>query len=295
MIIIKYKNIFFGISGLLVILALVAMFWKGFNIGIDFTGGSIVEVSYAEPRPDISELQPAVEEIFPGTKFQVSGDKDLIVRTKDLSDAEHTTILRTLSRDGERAMTEKQFSSVGPTIGKELRSKAWVAIVAVLFGIILFITFAFRKVSEPVSSWKYGLITLVVLVHDIIIPSGIFSYLGKEMDSLFVVALLSILGISVHDKIVVFDRVRENLRLHTAKDFAETVGKSLEQTFTRSVNTSLTILIVLGALWFLGPESIRNFSMLLFAGVAIGTYSSVFFAAPLLAVVEKWQIRKSKK
>jgi preprotein translocase SecF subunit len=167
--------------------------------------------------------------------------------------------------------------------------------VAVLLGIVLFIAFAFRKVSLPVSSWKYGLITMVSLVHDIIIPAGIFAYLGKEVNSLFVVALLSILGISVHDKIVVFDRIRENLKLRVGNNFPETVGKSLEQTFARSINTSLTTLIVLGALWYLGPDSIRDFSMLLFTGVAIGTYSSIFFASPLVVWIEKFQGRRGRK
>ena len=136
---------------------------------------------------------------------------------------------------------------------------------------------------------------MVSLIHDIIIPAGLFAYLGKEVNSLFVVALLSILGISVHDKIVVFDRIRENLRLKVSNLFEEVVGKSLVQTFTRSVNTSLTILIVLGALWYFGPASTRDFSMLLFAGVFIGTYSSIFFASPLTVWVEKLQGRKGKK
>lgn len=295
MFIIKYKNLFFAISGILILLAIVAMFLKGFNVGIDFTGGSLLEVSYTTARPDMATLETALKDKFPGTHVQVSGDKDLIVRTKDLSDKEHTDLVAALSLSGQSQLTEKQFNSIGPTIGKELRSRAWVAILTVLLGIILFITFAFRKVSEPISSWKYGLITFVSLAHDIIIPAGLFAFLGKEVNSLFVVALLSILGISVHDKIVVFDRVRENLRLHTTKVFGETVGKSIEQTFTRSVNTSLTILVVLGALWFIGPESTRDFSLLLFAGVFIGTYSSIFFASPLLVLAEKLQIRKNKK
>ncbi len=295
MFIIKYKNIFFAISTALVVLSLGAMTAKGFNLGIDFKGGSMTEVAYENTRPDMVALETATKDKFPGSHVQLAGEKDLIVRTKDLTDAEHTNLIKELSLNGASPLVEKQFSSVGPTIGKELRSRAWAAILTVLLGIVLFIAFAFRKVSEPISSWKYGLITMVSLIHDIIIPAGLFAFLGKEVNSLFVVAILSILGISVHDKIVVFDRIRENLKLRVSNIFGETVGKSLEQTFARSINTSLTILIVLGALWYLGPVSTRDFSLLLFVGVFIGTYSSIFFASPLTVWVEKLQGRKGKK
>jgi len=289
MFIVNHRKIFFAVSIALAALGIFSMIYFGFNTGIDFKGGSIIEVEYAGARPDVGAIAEALKKDFPDSHVQTSGVKGVFVKTRDLSAAEHTKLLQELSLDGKSKLTEKQFNSIGPTIGKELRSKAWYAIIAVILGIVLFIAFAFRKVSEPISSWKYGLITLVALTHDIIIPAGLFAFLGKEVNSLFVVALLSILGISVHDKIVVFDRVRENLKIDGAKAFGETVGKSLEQTFARSVNTSLTTLIVLGALWYFGPESTRDFSMLLFTGVAIGTYSSIFFATPLLVLAEKLQ------
>lgn len=265
------------------------MFKFGFNTGIDFNGGSIIEVEYSGVRPNIETIDKAVKVDFPDAHIQTVGEKGVFVRARDLSADEHTKLLETLSLNGKSQLTEKQFNSIGPTIGKELRSKAWYAIVAVILGIVLFIAFAFRKVSAPISSWRYGLITLIALTHDIIIPAGLFAYLGKEVNSLFVVALLSILGISVHDKIVVFDRIRENLKNKFSNDFSQTVGESLKQTFARSVNTSLTILIVLGALWYFGPSSTKDFALLLFTGVAIGTYSSVFFASPLLVTLQKWQ------
>lgn len=295
MFITKYKKIFFAISGLLVIVSLFAMIKFGFNIGIDFKGGAMTEVEYVNGRPDAQAVMDSIKEQFPGSHVQVAGEKDLIVRTKDLTDKEHTALLNALSMGGVNQVTEKSFNSVGPVIGKELRSKAWIAIVAVILGIVLFIAFAFRKVSQPISSWKYGLVTTISLVHDIIIPAGLFAILGKEVNSLFVVALLSILGISVHDKIVVFDRIRENLKLKLYNSFEETVGRSLEQTFARSINTSLTILIVLATLFYVGPESTKDFSLMLFAGVAIGTYSSIFFGSPLLVVAEKLQDRKRSK
>ncbi len=292
MFIVNYRKIFFAISGVLVAAGIFSMFYFGFNTGIDFKGGAIIEVAYTNARPDISLITDSVKKEFPDARIQTVGDNGVFVRTRDLTDALHTKLLSILSSENKNPITEKRFNSIGPTIGKELRSKAWYAIVAVLIAIMLFIAFAFRKVSEPISSWKYGFITLVALTHDIIIPAGLFAYLGKEVNSLFVVALLAILGISVHDKIVVFDRVRENLKLKFSSDFAQTVGESLRQTFTRSVNTSLTTLIVLFALWYFGPAATKDFALLLFTGVFIGTYSSVFFASPLLVTLQKWQDRK---
>lgn len=289
MFIILYRKIFFTISAVLVALGIFSIFYFGFNAGIDFRGGSIVEVSYQGERPDLETLNNSLKKDFPDAHIQTVGEDGIFVRTRDLSSDEHIKLLAELSLGGKSQITEKQFNSIGPTIGKELRSKAWYAIIAVILGIVLFIAFAFRGVSKPISSWKYGLITTVALIHDIIIPAGLFAYLGKEVNSLFVVALLSILGISVHDKIVVFDRVRENLRLKISNIFLEVVGKSLEQTFTRSVNTSLTILVVLFALWYVGPSATKDFALLLFTGVFVGTYSSVFFATPLLVTVEKLQ------
>lgn len=292
MFIVNYRKIFFAVSALFVVAGIFSMFKYGFNTGIDFKGGSIIEVEYTADRPDLDAIHASLQKDFSDAHIQTVGEKGVFVRARDLTNDEHTKLLTELSMNGKAQLTEKQFNSIGPTIGKELRSKAWYAIVAVILGIVLFIAFAFRKVSAPISSWRYGLITLVALTHDIIIPAGLFAYLGKEVNSLFVVALLSILGISVHDKIVVFDRIRENLKNKFSNDFSQTVGESLRQTFARSVNTSLTILIVLGALWYFGPASTKDFALLLFTGVAIGTYSSVFFASPLLVTLQKWQDRK---
>lgn len=291
MFIVNNRKIFFAVSALLVLAALFSVFYFKWNVGIDFKGGAISEVEYPGGRPDMTALTQSVKAGFPEAQVQSTGESGVFVRTRDLTDAQHSALLTTLSNGGTTQVVEKQFNSIGPTIGRELRQKAWVAIVAVLLAIMLFIAFAFRHVSAPVSSWRYGLITLVALAHDIIIPAGLFAFLDKEVNSLFVVALLSILGISVHDKIVVFDRVRENLKLKLFGDFTTTVGKSIEQTFARSVNTSLTTLFVLFALWFWGPASIQDFALLLFMGVAVGTYSSVFFATPLLVTLEKFQKR----
>lgn len=288
MFIIKYRSVFFFLSAVTIALSLYAMATKGFATGIDFKGGSIIEVSY-DKLPDTEVLKSALDDAgFADARIQTAGETDLIMKTRALSEAEHQALVAALSLDGSKA-EEKRFSSIGPTIGKELRTKAWWAIAFVILGIVLFIAYAFRRVSEPISSWKYGLVTTLTLLHDIIVPAGVFVWMGKEVDSLFVVALLSIMGISVHDTIVVFDRIRENLKIKLSSDFATTVGKSLEQTFSRSINTSLTVMLVLATLFFFGPASTKDFSFILWIGIFIGTYSSVFIASPLLVVIEKIQ------
>jgi len=291
MFIVKYRKIFFTISIITIALSFFAMATKGFNAGIDFKGGSIIEVSY-DKRPDIETLQNALKIAgFEGARVQLAGENDVMIKTRALSEPDRQKLVSAISISGLK-MEEKKFSSIGPTIGAELREKAWYAIALVILGIVLFIAYAFRHVSEPISSWKYGMITTATLLHDIIVPAGVFVWLGKEVDTLFVVALLSIMGISVHDTIVVFDRIRENLKLRVSNDFATTVGTSLRQTFTRSINTSLTVMIVLATLFFFGPESTKDFSLILWIGIAVGTYSSVFVASPLLVVLERYSAKR---
>ncbi|MEK7568595.1 MAG: protein translocase subunit SecF [Patescibacteria group bacterium] len=291
MFIVKYRKIFFTLSAITIALSFYAMVVKGFNASIDFAGGSIMEVSY-EKRPDGDTLKASLDKAgFEGAHIQMAGESEVMLKTKALSETDRQALVAALSLDGTLKMEEKRLNSIGPTVGKELRNNAWKAIVLVILGIVLFVAYAFRKVSEPISSWKYGAITTVTLLHDIIVPAGVFVWMGKEVDTLFVVALLSIMGVSVHDTIVVFDRIRENLKNRVSNDFATTVGMSLRQTFTRSINTSLTVMLVLATLFFFGPASTKDFSLILWIGIAIGTYSSVFIASPLLVVLEKRQSR----
>jgi len=299
MFIINNKKIFFSISAILVALSIFAVFFYGLNFGIDFKGGSIVEVEYVNERPSVEIVSGAIKTAgIDNALIQATGEKGYIVRTEVLEESQHSQLLTALSSDGVNLLEEKRFNSIGPVIGEELKKKAWFALLAVVLAIILFIAFVFRKVSEPVSSWKYGLIAIVALLHDIIIPVGVFAFLGSifidyQIDILFVMALLAILGFSVNDTIVVFDRVRENLRInkreHLHRPFNEIVGESLGQTFARSINTSFTTLIVLLALFFIGGSSTQHFALTLSIGVIAGTYSSIFLASPLLVAVEKWQ------
>ena len=291
MFVIKYRKIFFAISGLLVLVSIGLVIFGGLNFGIDFTGGSILEVEYINERPEITEIRGRLDNLAIGEyKLQESGEKSLVLRTRDLIEEERLAVLDLLSFGGSQNLIQKRFNTIGPVIGEELKQKAYIAIVIVVLAIILFIAFSFRKVSEPVSSWKYGLVAILALIHDIIIPTGVFVILGyiagAEVDILFVTALLAILGFSVNDTIVVFDRIRENLSLNQERNkkenFDETVGKSLEQTFARSINTSLTTLLVLVTLLFVGGESTKYFALTLVIGVITGTYSSIFLASPLL-------------
>ncbi len=272
----------------------------GIRPGIDFAGGSLLEVAY-ENRSTIEAIEGRTKALPFSVLLQPSGEKDLIVRTKDLSPDERKALLSTLGAAGE-TFTESRFTSIGPSIGAELKQKAWIALLLVISGITLFVAFAFRKVSEPISSWKYGLVTVIALIHDVLVPAGAVAFLGRFMldyqaDALFVTALLTVLGFSVHDTIVVFDRVRENLRKnkdeHLLRTFPETVGASISQTFARSINTSLTVVFVLFALFMFGGPSTKPFALILIIGVIAGTYSSVFLASPLLVTIASWQ--KNKK
>jgi len=276
MFVVKFKKIFFGLGLLLVGASIASVLYFGLVFGIDFTGGSLIEVSYSEERLEKETLANQLDAMGMGTySLREIGDSGFILKTKDLTVENHEAVLNVFSQNGVLLITEERFNQVGPTIGAELRNKAFVALILVVFAIILFVAFAFRKVSEPVSSWKYGVIAIVALIHDILIPVGIFAalgyYVGAEIDVLFVMALLAILGYSVNDTIVVFDRVRENLRANKetnkSEDFELTVGKSIKQTVTRSVNTSLTTIFVLLALFFIGPIATENFALVLLTGV----------------------------
>jgi preprotein translocase subunit SecF len=284
-----------------VVASIVALAVWGLKPGIDLAGGSLLQVEYPDGRPAIALIQEQVNTLgFGEVRIQPSGEQDLIFRQRVLSESEKTTLDGVLGSFGE--MNQVQYTSVGPSIGSELIRKAWWAIGLVSLTTILFIAFAFRHVSKPVSSWKYGIVAIVTLIHDILIPTGLFAYLGHvrgaETGVLFIVALLTILGISINDTIVIFDRIRENLHRNEKKgkkeSFADVVWHSIVQTFTRSVNTSVTVIIMLVALFVYGPESTKDFSLVLIVGMIAGTYSSIFLAIPMLVQLEKWQPKDQK-
>ena len=300
--IIQNRKSFYVVSGTIVVLALAALLVWGLRFGIDFTGGSLLEVSYTANIPAASEVSSVLSSVgIPDASVRPTGTSGYIIRTPFLSAEKYAEAKTALSgANGQWPLEEKEYTSIGPTIGSELQTRALLAVVLVLVVIALFIAFAFRKVSKPVSSWKYGFVVLVSLAHDVIVPVGAFAVLGHffgaEVDTLFVTAVLVILGFSVHDSIVVFDRVRENLRKNQESNnkkepFDETVGKSVVQTIARSINTSLTVAIVLLVLLFIGPASAHYFVLTLLIGIIAGTYSSIFIGSPLLVTLEKRQDR----
>lgn len=300
MFIVKYKKIFISISAVLVAFSVVLMFYFGFNVGIDFKGGALTEVSYDNTRPEKEDLKLNLESLNIGSVLlQPTGDKGYIVKTRSLNEDEHLSLLEALSQNDKNTLIEVNFNSIGPSVGAELTRKAFVALILVSLAIVLFIAFAFRKVSKPVSSWKYGVIAIIALIHDVIICSGVFVLLsyffGAELDALFVVAVLTILGLSVSDTIVIFDRIRENSKEQNDNkhiDFKTIVGNSLDQSFARSIATSMTVILALLALVFFGPESTKYFAIMLTAGMFFGTYSSLFLASPLLVLLQEWQDKK---
>ncbi|MBI5134743.1 protein translocase subunit SecF [Candidatus Uhrbacteria bacterium] len=301
--IISHRKIYFMISGALVVASIIALLLWGLKPGIDFTGGTAIEVSFVGERPNVQATHDALGGLNLDTiSISPVGDNSFTLRTRPLTSTEHDQVLPALQKTfpgqdpKNPRVTEDQFETVGPIIGSELRRKTIWAIIFAIIGIVLLITWSFRKVSYPVKSWKYGVATIVALLHDVIIPTGAFALMGRlygyEANALLVVALLTILGFSVHDTIVVFDRTRENLLKHRNLAFAEVVNRSVNETFIRSINTSVTLLIILATTLFFGGETIRDFILTLLIGVFFGTYSSIFIASPLLVAWQEWEQRR---
>jgi preprotein translocase subunit SecF len=295
MFIIKNRKIFVTISAILVSLSIVSLIVFGLKFGIDFKGGSLLEVEYKTARPAQTVVEESIKTLSLGSVLvQPMGEMGYSLKARDITEQEKLSILEVLGAD----VTEKSFTSIGPSVGAELVRKSILCFILVALGIIFWIAFSFRKVSNPVSSWKYGIIAVVALIHDVIISAGVFAlishFTGAEVDTLFVVAILTVLGLSVSDTIVVFDRIRENIRVLGFKVFEETVGKSINQVYTRSIATSSTVILVLLALIFFGPSSTKLFSTVLAVGMFFGTYSSIFLASPLLVMINKTQSSKNK-
>jgi preprotein translocase subunit SecF len=296
MFIVKNRIIFYSLSIALLVVSVISVSMWGLNQGIDFTGGSSIELQPAASSTvaTISTVQAKeiLSQTFPESTVRAYGEKGFLIHTKELTVAKQSEVKGKVLTALQGQYEVSRFDTIGPVLGAELKKKSLSAIVLVLIAIVLFITFAFRQVSQPVSSWKYGIAAIIALFHDVIIPVGFFSIMahffgGYEIDALFVTALLVVLGFSIHDTIVVFDRVRENLHIgsHKGKTFEEIVGASVSETFVRSINTSLTTILALIAVYVWGPETTRNFALVLIVGITAGTYSSIFVGSPLLVTM----------
>lgn len=297
--IIKNRKIWLSISGILVALSITALSLWGLNFGIDFTGGSLLETKFTNYQPSINEIQESLANIGVSNLIvQPTEDGTTLLRFKESSQEVHQAINKSLSELAAKnngTAKEMRFDSIGPSVGQELKSKSFNAIFIVLLMMIAFIAYAFRKISKPVASWKYGLAAIIALSHDVLIVLGVFSALGHftgmEINTAFIAAILTVLGYSVNDTIIVFDRTRENLP-KSSQNFEDTVNTSVNQVLTRSINTSLSVTLALLAILIFGGDSIRDFALVLAIGVFIGTYSSIFVASPLIVVWEKLTKKK---
>jgi len=286
MFIIKYKAFFIGLSVALILATGALMYTYGIKRGIDFTGGSVVDATVLGDKPEIDSKALADN----GVDVYNTG----VGSYRFISVKPYDEVAPLIASHIKSPLQVTAASSVGPTLGAEMTKKAIIALIVVILAILAFIAFSFREVSNPLPSWKYGVVAMVTLIHDIVVPTGVYVLLshkyGAEVDTLFVIALLTIVGISISDKIVVFDRIRENLKTGGKRAFDDVVGDSLKQTFTRSINTSVTVVLALLALYFFGPVTTKYFTLTLIVGMIVGTYSSIFVASPLLTV---WN-RKNK-
>jgi len=299
MFIITHRGFFFWLTGLILAAAIGAILVWGLPLGIDFTGGSLLQVEYTNGRPALADIQKQTALVPVGAvSVREFGENAISIRTRTMNPAEHEAMLLAVS--GNESTIELAYTSVGPALGSQFANKAMWAIFAVILVIVLYIAFAFRHVSRPVPSWGYGLTVVAMLAIDLIVPAGFYAayahFTGAEVDSLFIVALLALLGYCVNDIIVIFDRIREHLnnneKTGLRESFEDTIGKSINETMTRSINTALTVALALIVLIFLGAEATRNFALVMLVGVVAGTFSSITRSAPLLIPIANWFAKK---
>lgn len=296
--IIGKRKLWYAISLLLVIPGIISLFMNGLKLGIDFNGGSLLELEGATDTVKVRQL--AVDRGFKDITVTPTDQNRLMLRYRDPApieqhEANHQVLKEQLTANG---MNEVRFDAVGPSVSRDITRNAILSILLASLAIVLYIAYAFRNAPPPVSPWSFGCCAIVALLHDALLLIGVFSILGQvadvEVDALFVTAVLTVIGFSVHDTIVVFDRIRENLRRRKGS-LSEVVNASILETFARSLNTSVTVLITLLALYLFGGESIRLFVLALLLGIASGTYSSIFNASPMLVDWHEFKKRRAQK
>lgn len=284
--IIKSRKIWYIVSIASIVVAVFAIIFFGLRVGVDYTGGTILDIKSSNTDfVNIAEDKLTEQGI---TSFQIkpSGNELFTIKTKALSNEEKNKLVASIQSVAPDA-AESSFDSIGPTVGKDLTNKSILAVIVASLAIILFISFSFRRIPKPLSSWKFGVLAVAALAHDLLIVTGFVAILGHffiwmEVDALFITALLTIMGFSVHDTIVIYDRLRENFIRNRHKSIEQVAEESVNQTMARSINTSLVTIIVLLSLLLLGGTPIRHFVLVLMFGIFIGTYSSIFVAAPLV-------------
>lgn len=296
---IKYSKLYFAVALIAVGLSVYSLFSFGLNLGIDFEGGSMITISYVGERPQIDEIRNAVSGIneISGAQIQSLGEKDftLKIKEKDISSEVFSAVLNVLPGEFDTSV-----ETISPVVGKELKDKTLAVIGGALIAMLLYIALAFNSVSKPISSIQYGISSTLMLFHDLIIPLGILAFLGHYYDIQInvpvITALLTILGYSINNNIVIFDRIRENLKTEFKLSYSEIVNKSLNETFVRCFNTSFTVLLVLIPLYyfFVNEESLKYFTLVMGIGIFIGFFSSVFLSSPLLVAWNNYRNKKKK-
>lgn len=290
-----YYKWLFGFSAVILVAGVISLAIFGLNLGIDFKGGTLTELSFTKQVDQNQLKQVLLDNNLPTAQVQTAGDTGVIIKTEVLEKEAHEALLSSI-KEKVGDFEEKRFESIGPVVGKELTKNAIYQLILVSVGIVLYIAYAFRRLTKPISAWQFGGAAIIALLHDLLVVLGVFSiighYNGVEIDSLFVTAMLTVLGFSIHDTIVVFDRIRENLKVYAGQSLEFIVNHSISQTLVRSLNTSLTVLFVLLALLLFGGESIRYFVLALFIGILTGTYSSIFVASPILVIWHNWKNKK---
>ncbi len=294
--IIGKRKTWYLISLCLIVPGIVALILWGLPHGLDFTGGTLLDIQF-QGSVNKDQIQEALNNAgIQNASIQASGG-DFLIKTPVLDQENQQKVADALCKIGEHK--QNRLETVGPTVSADLKRKAIIAIAIASLAIIIYIAIAFRKVPRPANSWRFGVCAVIALIHDLTFVIGTFAILGHffgyEIDSLFITALLTIMGFSVHDTIVVFDRIRENLRRSPSLNFETNVNNSIVQTLNRSLNTSFTVLIVLLALYLLGGQTLKHFMLALLIGIAIGTYSSIFNAPPLLVTWQGWSLRRAAK
>lgn len=291
------RGVWYAIAAVLIGLSAAFLGMWGLKQGIEFTGGTLMAVQYAQTRPSNADLQRVLDESgidLGAVVIQPAGDRDVQFRLRNLSDEEHVKLFEALKKHDENVQ-ELRYDAIGPTIGNELRQKSLTGLIIVLLAILAYVAFVFRGVSAPIQSWKYGLVTIFASGFTVLIPLGLYAFLGKfhgvEIGTPFVAAIMTIIGYSMTDTIVVMDRIRENLRKMSAS-YPQIVEQSIRQTFVRSMTNSMATLLTLFAIFFYGGDTLDEFTLPLILGIIIGTFSSMLIASPLLVTLNNWKNKK---
>ncbi|MCU0653052.1 MAG: protein translocase subunit SecF [Candidatus Pacebacteria bacterium] len=292
---IKHKNIFLVFTLLVVAACVASIAYYKFQPGIEFTGGSVVEIEYRDARPANTAIQEKIAGVgLKDVSVYAQGDKGLIIRTETIDATKHADLIKKLGETG--ALTERSFETIGPVVGKELTGKTVGLVIVSLIAMLIYIAVAFRNVPGPVSSWQYGLASFLILAHDVLVPLGVFAVLGAlygvQITIPIITALLTVVGYAINNVIVVYDRIRENLLRDHKADFAEISNRAINQTLSRQINTSVATLLPIFAIYFWAGASLKYFALALILGIVTGTYSSVFLASQLLLI---WMNRKGQK